>query len=348
MSLTCWTAKSRMLAPATATRVTRKTPISRALAVVAVRLGLRTELSTASRPSMPNRSSSGPRDLAPPGRGRALRRRRRHERRRRQPDGGHARSRRAFRPGRGTARTTATTARPRPSDADSVAASRIASIGSVRARPTRGDHHRQHRDDRAEEHPADDVAGVERQTAGQAVAGERQHPLEREGQEVAGHDTEDRPEDAEHDTLEPQRAFQLPRRRTDRGQHRELAQSLGHDDGEGVVDDEAADEQGQDRERLQRLLQRLGERPVGRALVLAELVTGLDVEAVGHHLAGLGDQVVGVRATQVVGVVLLLAGVQPGEGVGLGDRDGAAAVEGVGVAELGDARPASPAACRPA
>ena len=68
----------------------------------------------------------------------------------------------------------------------------------------------------------------------------------------------------------------------------------------------------------------------------------------GHDLAGLGDQLLGVVAAQVVGLVLLLSVVQPVEGVGVADRDGAAAVERVGVAELGDADQRRPSACRPA
>ena len=70
------------------------------------------------------------------------------------------------------------------------------------------------------------------------------------------------------------------RRRADRGQHRELAQPLGDDHVERVVDDEAADEQRQDREGLQRLLEAPAERADRLALVLEELVAGLDLEPV--------------------------------------------------------------------
>ena len=55
-----------MLVPAAVTSVTRNTPISSALAVVAVRCGLRAVLSTASRPSSPNRDITGRASREPP------------------------------------------------------------------------------------------------------------------------------------------------------------------------------------------------------------------------------------------------------------------------------------------
>ena len=77
-------------------------------------------------------------------------------------------------------------------------------------------------------------------------------PLEQQRQQVAGDHAEHRAEDAEHEPLEPQRALELARGRPDGREHRELAQPLGDDHAERVVDDEPADQQGQDGERLQR------------------------------------------------------------------------------------------------
>ncbi len=193
---------------------------------------------------------------------------RRHEGDGAEPDDDQARSRPACRASPRTTRTRQTMPRLRPSDADSVAASRIASIGSVRPARRAGiitDSTVMIVPSRS---PLTMLVVLTERPPGSELPVSLQDALEQQRQQVAGDDAEHRAEDAEHDALEPQRALELPRRGADGGEHGELAQPLGDDHAERVVDDEPADQQRQDRERLQRLLQGLGERAVGLALVL--------------------------------------------------------------------------------
>ena len=73
--------------------------------------------------------------------------------------------------------------------------------------------------------------------------------IQDERQREAGDDAERRPEEPDDEAFEAQRALDLLRCRADRRQHRQLAQPLRHDDAEGVVDHEGADEQRQQRRR---------------------------------------------------------------------------------------------------
>ena len=149
---------------------------------------------------------------------------------------------------------------------------------------------------------------------------------------------EDRPEQADDESLEAQRALDLLRRRADRRQDGQLAEALRHDDAERVVDHERADEERQRGERLEADLEDLAESARLGTLVLEELVAGLDLEAVGNEWFDRGDQ---VRLADVAAEVQVLvgddAGVQPVERRGLRHRDGAVLVDGVGAPERRDA-----------
>ena len=136
-----------------------------------------------------------------------------------------------------------------PSSADSTAASRIASIGSVRAARRAGI-----MTDRTvmivpSAMPPTMFDSPEAQPTGQRPTGHLQDPVEKQGQHVARDHAEQGPQNAQHQPLEPQRALQLAWGRADGGEDGELAQPLGDDDAEGVEDDEPTDQQREDGER---------------------------------------------------------------------------------------------------
>ena len=118
------------------------------------------------------------------------------------------------------------------------------------------------RDERADDDAADHdgwpITVIPLPGSATPIAVEDANPSSEREDEADEH-TEHRPEDADHEALEAQRPLDLLRRRADRRQHRELAQPLGDDHAEGVVDHEAADEQREQREALQRRLQDLAE-----------------------------------------------------------------------------------------
>ena len=150
---------------------------------------------------------------------------------------------------------------------------------------------------------------------------------------------EERPEQADDHALPAQGAPDLLRGGADGRQHGDLAQPLGHDDAEGVVDDEGADEQGEDREALEGVLEHLARcrrssragRRGSRRRSGPRSRSGTSGATAAVSSAWLG------RPAQVEPLVLDVARAQPVEGRRARDRDRAAAVDRVRAAELRDA-----------
>ncbi len=220
---------------------------------------------------------------------------------------------------------------------DGSLAERLDRLGPCRT--TRRDHHREEGDHRPDDHSLDHHVRRHRDpAAGQGDADGIEHGHQHERKAEPGDHAERRTDDTDHQALETQRPFDLFGCGADRGQDGKLTETLRDDHAEGVVDDEPADEQRQQREALQGGLEHLAEATDLGLLVLEELRAGLHTEAGWDERLDRVDELgLAPGPSEVQVLVLVLSRVQPVERGGCRYRHRAARILRVGVTERRDA-----------